>query len=229
MDSITDEEFLFLAESYRERKKALEQGRADLAAKISSMSDRKSLLWHIYWKYSDVINSKEIATCLSVSVRDLTKMIGSASAQVPCSRCQAIFTLSFSSRSAFEEFKREYRKTKRVRREYLCPECAEKKETERKESAAEWDSHHQQLQERTRLLATMPYRDYLQTPEWQQRRSYKLRRAGYKCELCNSSGRLHVHHRTYENRGNEDLRDLIVLCEPCHQKFHDKLSTSETA
>lgn len=72
-------------------------------------------------------------------------------------------------------------------------------------------------------LQTMPYRDYLQTPEWQEARRQALKRAHYKCQLCNTEGRMNVHHRTYENRGQERNTDLIVLCENCHAKFHDKL------
>jgi len=70
----------------------------------------------------------------------------------------------------------------------------------------------------------MPYYEYLQTDEWKNTRKRALRRAGFKCELCNSDGELHVHHKTYERRGDEDNDDLIVLCKNCHAKFHDKLS-----
>ncbi len=72
-------------------------------------------------------------------------------------------------------------------------------------------------------LRTMPYREYLQTDHWQVLRKRMLKRAGYRCQLCNVEGRLHVHHRTYENRGNESYSDLIVLCPNCHAKHHDKI------
>lgn len=72
-------------------------------------------------------------------------------------------------------------------------------------------------------LRTMPYREYLQTAEWQETRKQALKRAHYKCQLCNREGRLNVHHKTYEHRGQELNSDLIVLCENCHGKFHDKL------
>ena len=66
----------------------------------------------------------------------------------------------------------------------------------------------------------MPYQQYLQTPEWFARRTAALRRAGYRCQLCNRTGRLEVHHRTYERRGNESPEDLIVLCDECHRTFN---------
>lgn len=50
-----------------------------------------------------------------------------------------------------------------------------------------------------------------------------LRRADYKCQLCNREGTMNVHHKTYERLGEEQLNDLIVLCQDCHAKFHDKI------
>lgn len=70
-------------------------------------------------------------------------------------------------------------------------------------------------------LKTMPYGDYLQTEHWKDTRTRKLIEAGYKCQVCNSNGKLNVHHRTYENRGNEQLDDLLVLCNDCHKLFHE--------
>ena len=84
---------------------------------------------------------------------------------------------------------------------------------------------YQMLYERSRLneLKDMPYKDYLATPEWRGVRSGALGRANHKCELCNASGvELHVHHKTYERRGEELPEDLIVLCKDCHAKHHDK-------
>lgn len=70
-------------------------------------------------------------------------------------------------------------------------------------------------------LRTMDYADYLKTPEWQAIRNEAIRRAKGCCQICNSGSSLHVHHRTYENRGDEDLSDLTVLCADCHRIYHD--------
>lgn len=68
------------------------------------------------------------------------------------------------------------------------------------------------------------YYEYLQSPEWNERRKAKLKEAGYRCQLCNSNGvKVAVHHRTYERVFNELPEDLIALCEQCHEKFHEKL------
>ena len=80
--------------------------------------------------------------------------------------------------------------------------------------------------ERIRELQQMPYDDYLQTPEWKRRRKGAVAYADTRCQLCNKEGEpLHVHHRTYDNRGAEMPQDLIVLCKACHAKFHDKGSS----
>jgi hypothetical protein len=68
----------------------------------------------------------------------------------------------------------------------------------------------------------MPYTEYLQSHWWQGVRHYALLRADYRCQICNSSDRLEVHHRTYERRGGEDYRDVIALCHNCHERFHKR-------
>lgn len=81
-----------------------------------------------------------------------------------------------------------------------------------------------QTTNQTRLqdLRTMPYHEYLQTPEWDAKRQLILARDKHRCRVCNSTEQLNVHHRTYERRGNEDLDDLTTLCQPCHEYFHNR-------
>ncbi len=69
----------------------------------------------------------------------------------------------------------------------------------------------------------LPYKEYLTTHHWDEKRMEAMKRAGFKCMLCNAGGcELHTHHRTYDNIGHEDPADLICLCDKCHSKFHDK-------
>jgi 5-methylcytosine-specific restriction endonuclease McrA len=67
------------------------------------------------------------------------------------------------------------------------------------------------------------YKAYLQSPEWQEKRERLLEFWDYQCATCSSPLDLQVHHRTYKRVGNERLNDLIVLCESCHEKFHETL------
>lgn len=72
-------------------------------------------------------------------------------------------------------------------------------------------------------LRTMSYKEYLETRHWLLMRQDTLARANHRCSICNVDSKLQVHHRTYERRGQEQSSDLIVLCDECHAKFHDKL------
>ena len=72
------------------------------------------------------------------------------------------------------------------------------------------------------MSSKIDYKCYLKTVVWNNTRKKKLREAGYRCQLCSKEGvKLHVHHNTYERIGDEDINDLIVLCESCHKKFHN--------
>ena len=73
---------------------------------------------------------------------------------------------------------------------------------------------------RSELLA-LPYSQYLKTPHWLALRRMMLGVYPH-CALCRSTKNLNVHHNSYKNRGKETHVDLVVLCQPCHAKFHGK-------
>jgi hypothetical protein len=81
--------------------------------------------------------------------------------------------------------------------------------------------------ERVAELRTMPYAQYLATDEWRARSARAKQAAGHRCQLCNSEGELHTHHRTYASRGDELPGDLIVLCKACHARHHGKEQMSD--
>lgn len=64
------------------------------------------------------------------------------------------------------------------------------------------------------------YDTYIRSGKWQAKRQAALLAADYRCQLCNGTKRLDVHHRTYERFGDEAPGDLTVLCRKCHDKFH---------
>ena len=79
------------------------------------------------------------------------------------------------------------------------------------------------MTESLQSLRTMPYLDYLKTRHWKQVREAAYHRAENCCRFCNISAadyRLHVHHKTYVNRGCEKPDDLVVLCADCHFWVH---------
>lgn len=94
-------------------------------------------------------------------------------------------------------------------------------EAERAEARRAWDERLKKEREWYESVRRMPYRDYLKTEHWQEFRRFALKRAGYRCQLCNAKNcRLDVHHRTYERIGDENPNDVFVLCVPCHERFH---------
>lgn len=73
-------------------------------------------------------------------------------------------------------------------------------------------------------LHTMPYHDYLLTEYWKELSIKAKQRDGNRCKICNNSNHLNAHHRTYKNRGKEnEIDDLITLCQSCHQMIHNNL------
>jgi hypothetical protein len=69
------------------------------------------------------------------------------------------------------------------------------------------------------------YAEYLNSPEWKQRRQESLRRAKYTCARCGRikpAAQLHVHHLTYERLGNELPSDLQVVCLVCHREADEE-------
>src|SRR5260370_41061946 len=68
----------------------------------------------------------------------------------------------------------------------------------------------------------MPYTECLTSQEWTTTRAVKLKDADYRCQLCNSTEGLQVHHRDYSRLGCEKMGDLLVLCRDCHKLFHER-------
>lgn len=64
------------------------------------------------------------------------------------------------------------------------------------------------------------YYEYLESQEWKDKRDELFRIRGRRCERCNSSKNIQVHHLTYERVFNELLNDLEVLCKTCHEIEH---------
>lgn len=70
------------------------------------------------------------------------------------------------------------------------------------------------------------YRQYLQSPEWRERAEATKARFGRRCALCNGTGDLEAHHRTYDRVGQEHeatVKCISVVTErparclpPCH-------------
>lgn len=63
---------------------------------------------------------------------------------------------------------------------------------------------------------------YETTKEWKKRRILILEAYCNKCAICKEDKKLEIHHKTYDNYGNEKFEDLIPLCQHCHDLEESK-------
>lgn len=64
------------------------------------------------------------------------------------------------------------------------------------------------------------YKEYLSSEHWSTVRERALKFYG-SCVLCGAMRHLNVHHRNYNHMWKERIsKDIIVLCNDCHKKFH---------
>ncbi len=61
------------------------------------------------------------------------------------------------------------------------------------------------------------YSNYLNSNAWKAKRQQRLAISGYRCAACTNDRAIHVHHLTYARIFNEDMADLMPLCERHHQ------------
>lgn len=58
---------------------------------------------------------------------------------------------------------------------------------------------------------------------WKAIRQWALSRSSGRCEQCGATYNLHVHHKTYARLGHEHPEDVMVLCEVCHEREHERI------
>lgn len=167
----------------------------------------------MYWG-TELIPVESIAELLGCKTQLLYKILGPTKA--PCAVCGVFVEVSSRTQLHGPRY---------------CSPCWDKKNAPRREALQEESrmravAARKAAEEFRRLkqLHSMPYQEYLASPEWAETRRRALKRCGFRCQLCNREGQLNVHHRTYERRGNEKNEDLIVLCRECHKTFHQEMS-----
>jgi 5-methylcytosine-specific restriction endonuclease McrA len=80
------------------------------------------------------------------------------------------------------------------------------RETAQREKSSEWWDN---------------YREYLASDAWAEVRRKVLERDKYVCQGCLTAKATEAHHRTYDNFGAEFAFELLSLCRPCHQRYHE--------
>mgnify|MGYP003576213850 FL=1 len=156
---------------------------------------KRALIQEAYWDYQ--IEDWHLWFLFKVTSGECDAAIASRTFFVKCFLCAGHAPASFRSH---EERSRD------EQHRFLCGVCGAEDEERRAQ--------------RVDRLKSMPYDDYLQSDEWRARREQIVARDGHACRVCGSNGQLHVHHRSYERRGDEADADLITLCAKCHELFH---------
>ena len=67
------------------------------------------------------------------------------------------------------------------------------------------------------------YDEYINSMAWKIKRNRMIVEASWTCQKCGATNTaLEVHHLTYDNLGNEEPEDLMVLCKKCHAELTEK-------
>ena len=72
------------------------------------------------------------------------------------------------------------------------------------------------------------YKTYLQSEDWFEKRRLVFERCDGWCEGCGVKRSIQVHHKTYQNVGNEFLFELLGVCKDCHERIHEEAENENT-
>jgi 5-methylcytosine-specific restriction endonuclease McrA len=167
---------------------------------------------YLYWNVSELSSKKLAEEVFNMKTFELLRLIKPIVSDISCIECNKL--LIVKSRSQLQY----YRPQKKRQHYYTCEDCF--KEGTEKRSAKRQEQYNKQ-ENYVQYLKHLPYSIYLESEHWKNLRKRMLRRANYRCQVCNTGKILNVHHRTYKNIGEEDYEDLIVLCETCHTLYHN--------
>jgi hypothetical protein len=182
-------------------------------ARLAKTKHRQDTLELAYWDELERIpTSRLVYLFRAKTAAALTAEAGARKTETTCLLCGAHFLLWLTSRSSRAALGRETATANPKWRS--CPACD-------RERLRELKKLKKGKGERLTVAHRAAYQRYLQSPQWKERRDRAVKKAGAKCALCSSKGRLDVHHRFYGSIGEERPQDLIVLCRGCHEKFHD--------
>jgi len=82
-------------------------------------------------------------------------------------------------------------------------------------------------------MSAKSYSEKLKDPRWQRKRLEVLETTDFHCESCSDhESTLHVHHKLYL-KGKEpweyNRKQLVVLCDRCHENIHAENQFEELA
>jgi len=171
---------------------------------------QRGLASALYWRFEELIRAETISRGANLSSgRNVCNWVFRLLRESTCPQCgKTLYSTKQSRSGGYSPFR--------------CDECDKKR-------VQQWERQRREQEAELKKLRSMPYPEYLQTEHWKEVRRRALKRSGFRCQICNTNKKaLHVHHRTYANRGQEYSSDVIVLCEECHRTFHDNGQLAST-
>ena len=73
-------------------------------------------------------------------------------------------------------------------------------------------------------LSRDSYIEHLMSEKWKQTKLTRLLIDDFKCQQCNkpiTAETSHCHHITYQNLGDEGMKDVVSVCPQCHNDIHE--------
>ena len=182
-----------------ESKKHLDASISDYIVD-SDEEDRNDLVRFLYWKTD--MTPTDIGGLIDVAKERVYGIAGPLPVQMSCELCHRVFVSTIRSRNETPA--------------KICASCdAIKIRQEHDKWMNQWT--------KTPMNSPVNYASYLSSHSWKKRARQMRERAGFKCQLCGANDKpLNVHHNSYERLGRERDDDLVVLCEPCHHRFHNQ-------
>ena len=208
------------------RLRALQEGQQDILRRAlfeaKDNAELRALAQYLYFDAPTEIHRSIIKHVLGFMVKGTVQswLCEDYAVEATCYDCKEPFMYEVNSFTDLQEFRRNYGGFRNKPRQDRCPSCIYAIQHGRSKA---WEQYKEEQEQKLIHLRSMPYREYLKTEHWQGIRSRALRRAQFRCQLCNISAPLHVHHRSYVYRGEEQyhMDDVIALCRGCHAKHHD--------
>ena len=67
---------------------------------------------------------------------------------------------------------------------------------------------------------------YYRSPHWREVSCQRKQLDNFACVQCSGKRELETHHWRYELFNEDVLKDLVTLCQECHQKLHRTIAGS---
>jgi len=178
-----------LEEQVKALRERLEALPAEISEQIGNDNAMKVRVAHYLYWYVQSLSTEAIGTLLGEGItRNVCRCVGPETFEIPCSKCSQSSPMEFESRTALKEALNPGR---RSWKQPICDSCKaiikSEEEKRKAEQLKELANREGKWQIRLEELKTMPYMEYLQTPEWAETRKRALKKAGYRCQICNGN------------------------------------------